>query len=57
MFTNPTNPNHSSFLIEQFQRKGYQVREIKERDTTLIILSHDKKTANNNNGGFSPGRN
>jgi hypothetical protein len=50
MFTNPINPNHSSLLIEQFQRKGYEVRQIKEKDTTLIIFSHEKKTAHSGEG-------
>jgi len=30
-------------LVEQFRRKGYSCRELKETDATILILTHEKK--------------
>jgi hypothetical protein len=48
MFTNPTGANQSSFLIEQFQRKGYHVQQVKQENATLTIFSHEKKSGAHN---------
>jgi len=42
------NPNESRtqpacILIEQFRRKGYNCKEIKDLDVTILILTHEKK--------------
>ena len=34
---------HLSLLMEEFKRKGYQCREVKEAHSTVVYLSHDKK--------------
>jgi hypothetical protein len=45
MNTNPKeNRIHTSkILIEEFQRKGYQCKEVKENDATILYLTHEKK--------------
>ena len=30
-------------LVEQFRSKGYNCRELKEEDATIIIFTHEKK--------------
>ena len=47
MHTNPKeNRTQPDFiLIEEFRRKGYQYREVREEGVTTIFLTHDKKTA------------
>jgi hypothetical protein len=32
-------------LLEQFRRKGYKCEEIKEKDATIFIITHEKKNA------------
>jgi hypothetical protein len=34
---------HLSILMEEFKRKGYQCREEKNAQVTIVYLSHDKK--------------
>ena len=45
MYTDPkknrTQP--ALILVEQFRHKGYQCEEIREEDSTILILKHDKK--------------
>ena len=45
MHTNPkenrTGIDH--FLLEQFLRKGYKCKEIREEDATTFIITHEKK--------------
>ena len=44
MNSNPREINaHLSLLMEEFKRKGYQCREVKEAHSTIVYLSHDKK--------------
>ena len=44
MNSNPREINaHLSLLLEEFRRKGYQCREVKEAHSTIVYLSHDKK--------------
>ncbi|MGZ8538850.1 MAG: hypothetical protein ACXWV9_11335 [Flavisolibacter sp.] len=44
MNSNPKEINaHLSLLMEEFKRKGYQCREVKETHSTIVYLSHDKK--------------
>lgn len=47
MHTNPKeNPSQPDpILIEQFRRKGYRCEEVKQEDATILILRHEKKTA------------
>lgn len=46
MYTDPKkNRIHPAFiLVEQFRHKGYQCREIREEDSTILILTHGKKS-------------
>jgi hypothetical protein len=45
MSTNPKeNRTVLSFLlIEEFHRKGYKCEEIKEENSTIFIITHEKK--------------
>lgn len=45
MYTDPKkNRTHPAvILVEQFRHKGYQCREIREVDSTILILTHEKK--------------
>jgi hypothetical protein len=43
-----TNPKKNQIdanpvLIEQFRRKGYKCEEVKEKDATVFIITHEKK--------------
>jgi len=46
MYTNPkenrTRVDH--ILLEQFLRKGYKCEEIFEKDATIFVITHEKKT-------------
>lgn len=58
MNSNPREINaHLSLLLEEFRRKGYQCREIKEAHSTVVYLSHDKKisTTQENSSEHSQG--
>lgn len=35
----------SAVLIEQFLRKGYQCREIRLGESTLLVLTHDRRSS------------
>jgi hypothetical protein len=45
MYTNPkeNRTRTESVLLEQFRKKGYQCKEIKEQDATTFIIRHEKK--------------
>lgn len=36
---------HLSLLLEEFRRKGYQCREVKEAHSTIVYLIHDNKNS------------
>jgi hypothetical protein len=42
MNSNPREiSSHLSLLLEEFKRKGYQCREVKEAHSTIVYLIHD----------------
>lgn len=45
MFKNPKeNSIHTNcILMDQFRRKGYNCQEVKEKDSTILILKHQQK--------------
>lgn len=45
MLTNPkeNRTQNTCNLSEQFRHKGYQCREIREQDSTVLILTHEKR--------------
>jgi len=44
MHTNPKeNRTYLSNLVDQFRHKGYKCTEIKEDDSVIIIVKHEKK--------------
>ena len=46
MNSNPREINaHLSLLMEEFRRKGYHCREIKEAHSTIVYLNHDIKVS------------
>lgn len=46
MYTDPKkNRTHPAvILVEQFRHKGYQCREIREEESTILILTHGKRS-------------
>jgi|KBSSwiStaDraftv2_1062776.scaffolds.fasta_scaffold3927277_1 hypothetical protein len=43
MYANP-NENHTACILgEQFRRKGYNCEEVRQKDATILIVTHEKK--------------
>ena len=55
MNSNPREINaHLSLLMEEFKRKGYQCREVKEAHSTIVYLNHDKKNSPSQENSSEP---
>lgn len=45
MYANPNeNRTYTACILgEQFRRKGYNCEEVRQKDATILILTHEKK--------------
>ena len=43
MYANPNENQTACILGEQFRRKGYNCEEVRQKDATILIVTHEKK--------------